>query len=61
MKCKLCKREPNQINEYVECSKLLSITPEEYIEKEEGTFNKETQEFYCTECYIMMGMPEGKA
>lgn len=59
--CKRCGRWPHEIDEYVDFSREEGITPAEYVKQEEGTYNKETGEFYCTDCYIRLGMPLGKA
>jgi len=61
IKCKCCGKKPEEIKEYVECAKDYECTPEEYVIKEEGTLNIFTGNFYCTECYISIGMPLGKA
>lgn len=59
--CKICKRTPEEIGEYIRYSAEAGMTPEEYVMVEEGTYNKETGRFYCTKCYIEIGMPTGKA
>lgn len=61
MKCKICGKEPNELQEYISAAYEEKITPEEYVRREEGTFNKETEQFYCTACYINIGMPLGTA
>lgn len=61
MTCKVCGREPSQIFEYLLAGLEFRMTPEEFVEKEEGTYNRDTQLFYCTECYIRIGMPLGVA
>lgn len=60
--CKGCGKSPFDIMEY----KMLAEengydSPEEAVIKEEGTYNSKTCKFWCTECYIKMGMPKGKA
>ena len=55
-----CQRGPSEIPEYVDAAKELGITPEEYVEGDEGTFNRESVHFACTECYIKIGMPSGE-
>lgn len=60
-RCKLCRKTTDQISEYVDAGKLNSMTPEEYVKQEEGTYNKNTGLFYCTKCYVKAGMPLGKA
>lgn len=61
-KCKVCGREASEINEYQEFIRTGQYeTIEEVIKNEEGTYNPETDLFYCTNCYIKIGMPLGKA
>ncbi len=61
MKCKVCRKAPEDIEEYVEAAIENECTPEEYVRQEEGTYNPHTKEFYCTDCYINIGMPLGTA
>ena len=66
MKCKICKRSPSEIAEYVEMAEDKegfpnANTPEEIVRTEEGTFNPYTKMFYCTDCYFKAGMPLGTA
>ncbi|MBW2037426.1 MAG: hypothetical protein JRI41_08110 [Deltaproteobacteria bacterium] len=61
MKCRICGKEPKQIGEYIHAAEEEGISPEEYVREEEGTYNQFTELFYCTECYIKIGMPLGKA
>lgn len=55
--CTGCNKSPADINEYVEGAAELGITPDEYVRKEEGTYNRENGHFRCTDCYIRAGMP----
>lgn len=55
--CIGCKKQPHEIQEYVDMAKSYRCTPEEFVREEEGTFNRDTGHFACTECYIGMGMP----
>lgn len=55
--CVGCNKRPSQLKEYAELAKELHITPDEYVRKEEGTFNWENGHFLCTPCYIKAGMP----
>ena len=62
IRCKGCGKTPNEINEY----KVMAIdegyeSAEEFMKENEGTYNEETGYFYCTDCYIKAGMPNGKA
>lgn len=59
--CKNCGRTPDKIEEYLFAAKEYDMTPEEYIPSFEGTYNERTKKFYCTSCYIKVGMPLGTA
>ena len=59
--CKICGKEPKEISEYCELAEEDCMTPDNWVAKEEGTFNFETGKFYCTECYVKIGMPLGTA
>jgi len=61
IQCKRCGREPKKITEYIISAEDYGCTPDEYVVREEGTYNERTQEFYCTRCYISVGMPLGRA
>ena len=61
MECKICGLPPNEIQEYIDGGKDYKCTPHEYVIQEEGTYNRFTELFYCTECYVRIGMPLGKA
>ena len=61
MRCAVCKRTPDDLSEYIFAANEENITPAEYVEREEGTFNRKTGAFYCTSCYIKIGMPLGTA
>ena len=61
IKCKIYKRKPEEIGEYTCAAKRENMIPEEYVKTEEGTYNPRTGLFYCTECYIRIGMPLGLA
>ncbi|MNG13225.1 hypothetical protein D3C84_968920 [compost metagenome] len=44
--------------EYIELAAEEHMSPEEYVIREEGTYNGfEKERFYCTPCYIAAGMP----
>lgn len=55
--CTGCQRHPDEIPEYIEQSMNLDITPDKFVRREEGTYNRENGHFLCTECYIKAGMP----
>jgi hypothetical protein len=59
VRCALCGKAPDEIDEYVVAAAVERMTPEEYVREEEGTLNPETGRFWCTECYITLGMPLG--
>lgn len=61
LRCKVCGKTPEELNEYIEMGKVEKMTPSEFVLQEEGTLNRETGFFYCTACYIKIGMPLGKA
>ena len=55
--CAYCKKLPAEIEEYIEGAEQLETTPDDYVRREEGTFNPANGHFACTECYIATGMP----
>jgi hypothetical protein len=57
--CVGCGRRPHEIGVYVDCAATEEITPDEYVRREEGTYNPATGHFLCDECYIRAGMPVG--
>lgn len=59
--CCGCHRHPHEIDEYIEMAQLYGITPEEYVRLEEGTYNPDNGHFWCSLCYIQVGMPLGRA
>lgn len=59
--CMRCKKTPAELEEYVEAAEDMRTTPDRYVRIEEGTYNPETNTYACTDCYIAMGMPRGKA
>lgn len=61
IRCKECGKVPSQIPEFVELGKQMNCTPQEAVIEEEGTYNDFSGRFWCTECYIKIGMPLGKA
>jgi hypothetical protein len=56
-----CKRLPKEIGEYVEGAIEENMTPDQYVRNQEGTYNPWNGHFYCTSCYIKLGMPNGIA
>lgn len=60
--CAGCGRHPKDIPEYIERMMAEGFaSPDEAVRQEEGTYNPDTDRFWCTECYIRVGMPLGKA
>lgn len=59
--CIVCKKMPHELEEYVQVAEVNECTPAEVVVDEEGTYNRENGHFWCTECYISIGMPLGKA
>ena len=68
--CNGCGKKPSEIHEYIIAVKeqemyelsegFLDIkqqTPEEYVRRNEGTYNHTNGHFLCTSCYIEAGMP----
>lgn len=61
-KCKICGKRPSELSEFVALAESNGYkSAEEAVMEEEGTYNNETGEFYCTICYIKIGMPLGTA
>lgn len=56
-KCKVCKRKPSEISEYIGWGEIESMTPEEFVTTCESTYNAEDSSFVCTGCYIRIGQP----
>jgi hypothetical protein len=56
MKCPYCDKQPHELEEYVHAAGD-DMTPEAYVQSEEGTYHHKTQLFCCTSCYIRIGMP----
>jgi len=59
--CIGCGKHPRELSEYVEASSAKNygrtITPDDYVRREEGTYNPANGHFACTTCYCNMGMP----
>jgi hypothetical protein len=58
--CANCRRAPDEINEYVEAGAAEGMTPQAYVLAEEGTLDRATGAFLCTECYYRLGQPAGR-
>lgn len=59
--CIGCNKRPDEIDEYLDEEVLDGMTPNNYVRKEEGTYNAVNGHFYCTRCYIKARMPLGIA
>lgn len=62
VRCIGCDKTPEEINEYVEAARREStprrpMTPTQYVQSDEGTYNRANGHFVCTEDYIAMGQP----
>jgi hypothetical protein len=55
--CVGCNKTPNQLDEYIEAARDEGMEPDDYVRKEEGTYNRENGHFLCTDCYVRAGMP----
>jgi hypothetical protein len=61
IKCRECGKTPAELQEYVDMAEIEGYESAEEAAKTDGTYNPSTGLFYCTECYINVGMPLGKA
>lgn len=61
MNCLECGLSPEELSEYASPAAEEQMTPAEYVRTQEGTFNSTTDKFWCTPCYIKIGMPLGVA
>lgn len=62
VKCAHCGKEPHEISEYVSIARQEGyVTPIDAVIHNEGTYNPANGHFYCTSCYIKLGMPIGVA
>jgi hypothetical protein len=64
LRCGVCGRRPHEIGEYetIEDREPGTLSPEEVddiVRREEGTFNPFNNLFWCTSCYINLGLPLG--
>ena len=59
--CEVCTARPCDIYEYIQAAEDNNTTPEQYVIDQEGTYNEEQNIFWCTQCYIRIGSPPGKA
>ncbi len=61
LRCLECGRKPDEITEYINIAIDDNISSDEVVLREEGTLNRATGKFWCTNCYIKLGQPLGKA
>jgi len=62
--CKECGLKPDEIYEYTDSKAWKDAgvkSATEFVKKEEGTYNPISELFWCTRCYIILGMPLGTA
>lgn len=55
--CSVCRKIPDELLEYTIIAADLGMTPDAYVRAEEGTYNVDEDAFFCTKCYIDIGMP----
>jgi hypothetical protein len=55
--CVGCGKKPSELREYVDMAEEEGMTPDEYVRREEGTYNRENGHFLCTPCYVKAGQP----
>lgn len=55
--CVGCHKIPEEIHEYLPEYTGSNLEPDEYVKREEGTYNRSNGHFLCTDCYIKAGMP----
>ena len=52
IRCIDCGKTPGELAEYIEAAEAEGVTPESYVEQEEGTYNPGNGHFLCTADYI---------
>lgn len=57
--CTGCNKRGDEIYEYIDAANEFEegMDVNCYIREEEGTYNRETGHFLCTDCYVKQGMP----
>lgn len=62
VRCVCCGKKPEEIAEYRDIARVEGYaSAEEAVKRQEGTYNPRNGHFYCTSCYIKVGMPSGIA
>ena len=56
--CRGCGKAPSELPEYVEAAEDCGMDTDDYVRREEGTYNRVTGGFLCTPCYVDAGMPK---
>lgn len=57
LRCSRCRQRPADLREYVQAAAEYGLSPDEYVEQYEGTYNPGLELFFCTPCYIALGCP----
>lgn len=57
LQCAMCGKTPEEIEEYKLFGEMNDMSPDEYVWSEEGTLNRDTGQFVCTDDYFKLGMP----
>jgi hypothetical protein len=60
IRCIECGKVPGEIGEYIDAGRENGVTPELYVEQEEGTYNPENGHFLCTDDFIAMEIRTGR-
>ena len=55
--CIGCGKHPAEIDEYSDIEIRENMTADEFVRREEGTYNRKNGHFLCTLCYYDAGMP----
>jgi hypothetical protein len=60
--CAVCKKDPDILPEYVDCAAEDGFQDvHAWVRLNEGTYNQSNGHFYCTDCYLELGCPNGVA
>lgn len=55
--CIGCKKTPEELDEYISAAEDMDMNVDEFVRREEGTYNPDNGHFLCTPCYIQAGCP----
>lgn len=61
LRCVRCDKRPDEISEYVTYALEQTLRPDDFVWENEGSLNRNTGQFACTDCYIKLGQPTGTA